>query len=62
MLTQVRTPSEQAVSKDSTSRESLEPAFLGSWRKSMNEFGMYVRAFVAVFIFIGVDYLLGLLK
>lgn len=51
VLTQVCTPSEQAVSK------SLEPSFLGSWRESMNEFGVYVRAFVAVFIFMGVDYL-----
>lgn len=51
VLTQVCTPSEQAVSM------SLEPSFLGSWGESMNEIGVYVRAFVAVFIFMGVDYL-----
>lgn len=62
MLTQVCTPSEHAVSEGPTPRESLQPGFLGSWRKSMNEFGVYVRTFVAVFIFMGVDYLLGLLR
>lgn len=39
----------------------------GAWHsgprgKRVNEFGMDVRTFVAVFIFMGVDYLLGLLR
>lgn len=59
----VRTPIvEQVVSKVSTFHENLEPGFLGSQRESMNECEMYVRTLFAVFIFVGADYLLGLLE
>lgn len=59
----VRTPIvEQAMSKVSTFRENLEPALLGSQRKSMNECEVYVRTLFAVFIFVGVECLLGLVE
>lgn len=36
--------------------------FWGFGGKCMNEFGVYVRIFVVVFIFMGVDYLLGFFR
>lgn len=53
---------EQAMSKVSAFRENLEPGFLGSQRKSMNERETYVRTSFAVFIFVGAESLLGLLE
>lgn len=53
---------EQVMSKVSAFHENLEPGFLGSQRKSMNEREVYVRTSFTVFIFAGAEYLLGLLE
>lgn len=62
MLARVCTPSEHAVSGVPPPVRAWSPAFWGLGGKRMNEFGVYVRTFVAVFIFMGVDYLLGPLR